>query len=131
MDNTGRLPVCRGLASETQQQHASKAGFCVAVGGFTAHRLRVGALASISACMCIVVPRTRDKDDPFVWPRGSAFVVLSRFSVADDMWSGASRPESSGTKVALGRSIISTDLRRSMFHGDDAAHPAKIDCDVL
>ena len=36
-------------------------------------------------------------------------------------------------KVALGRSIISTDLHRLVYQGDgdDAAHPAKIDCDVL
>ena len=31
----------------------------------------------------------------------------------------------------LAPSIILTDLRRSMFHDDDAAHPAKIDCDAL
>jgi hypothetical protein len=42
----------------------------------------------------------------------------------------AAQPESSRAKVALGCSIVSTHHRKMVSDGDNAAHPAKIDCDA-
>jgi hypothetical protein len=35
MGNTGQVPVCRGLASDSQQQHALKLDVCVAAASLT------------------------------------------------------------------------------------------------
>lgn len=71
MGNTGHVPVCRGLVSETTQQHAAvKLDF--RVDSFHAHRHTGGALASISALHAHSSAPHNGKVDPFVWPRDSA-----------------------------------------------------------
>lgn len=71
MGNTGRAPVCRGLVSETAEQHALR---LVAQGGgqLHAHRLTEGALATIPALHAHSSAPHNGKVDPSVWPRDSA-----------------------------------------------------------
>lgn len=57
MDNTGRVPVCRGLVSEATQQHALKLDFRVAVDNFTLTDTLKELWRAFQPCMRIVVPR--------------------------------------------------------------------------